>query len=63
MSGSCQRYTGTVCSQYIGTNSFIFVSQGLTQTYIEAKLKAAFKVITNSPQVWPFFFKPRLLLS
>ena len=49
-SGSCQRYMGTVCSEYIG-NAYIFVSQGLTQTYIEAKLKSAFKVITNSPQL------------
>lgn len=49
-SGSCQRYTGTVCSKFIGTN-YIFVSKGLTQMYIEAKLQAAFQVITNSPDM------------
>ena len=49
-SGSCQRYVGHACSEYIGSNQ-IFVSQGLTQAYIEAKLKAAFKVIKNSPQL------------
>ena len=29
--GSCQRYTGTICSEYIMPSDFIFVSHGLTQ--------------------------------
>ena len=48
--GSCQRYSGDVCSKYIGSNH-IFVSQGLTQSYVESKLKAAFAVIMNSPEL------------
>jgi hypothetical protein len=49
-SGRCQRYTGSVCSQHVGSN-YIFVSQGLTQDYIEQKLQASFQVITNSPDL------------
>ena len=52
-SGSCQRYTGSVCSEYIGgggsSGGYIFVSEGLTQHYIEGQLKLTFKVIKDSP--------------
>jgi hypothetical protein len=49
-SGTCQPYIGTVCSKYIG-NEYIFVSRGLSQTYIEQKLQAAFAVISASPDL------------
>ena len=48
--GMCQRYTGSVCRQHLGSN-FIFVSQGLTQDYIEKKLQASLQVISNSPEL------------
>ncbi len=49
--GSCQRYAGSICSAYIGASDPIFVSRGLTQTYIERKLQAALQVITASPDL------------
>ena len=49
--GTCQRYTGTICSEYIGPSEAIFVSRGLTQAYIEQKLQAALQVITASPDL------------
>ena len=49
--GTCQRYTGTICSEYIRPSDLIFVSRGLTQAYIEQKLQAALQVITASPDL------------
>ena len=49
--GTCQRYTGTICSEYIRPSELIFVSRGLTQAYIEQKLQAALQVITASPDL------------
>ena len=49
--GTCQRYTGTICSEYILPSDLIFVSRGLTQAYIEQKLQAALQVITASPDL------------
>ena len=48
--GRCQPYTGSVCREHLGTN-YIFVSQGLTQDYIEQKLQASLQVISNSPEL------------
>lgn len=48
--GRCEPYTGSVCSKYVG-NEQIFVSKGLSQSYIEQKLQASFQVITNSPDL------------
>ena len=48
--GMCQRYSGSVCREHLGSN-FIFVSQGLTQDYIEKKLQASLEVISNSPEL------------
>ena len=48
--GMCQRYTGSVCREHLGSE-FIFVSQGLTQDYIEKKLQASLQVISNSPEL------------
>lgn len=51
MDGSCQRYTGSICSQYVGGSDLIFISAGLTQDYIELKLQAALQVIMKSPDL------------
>lgn len=48
--GSCQPYIGSVCSKYVG-NEYVFVTEGLTQLYIEQKLQAAFTVISASPEL------------
>ena len=48
--GQCQLYTGNVCREHLGS-SYIFVSQGLTQDYIEQKLQASLQVISNSPEL------------
>jgi len=40
-SGFCQQYFGTVCAKYIG-NNFIYISEGLSQEYIEKKLQGVF---------------------
>jgi len=49
-SGYCQKYYGTVCAQYIGSN-YIYISEGLSQDYIEKKLQGVFSVITASPEM------------
>ncbi|CAB4068987.1 ROR1 [Lepeophtheirus salmonis] len=49
-SGTCQRYTGTVCSKYVGSQP-VFVSQGLRQDYIEKQLQRSLTVISNSPEL------------
>ena len=49
-SGFCQQYFGTVCAKYIG-NNFIYISEGLSQEYIEKKLQGVFSVITASPDL------------
>ncbi len=51
-SGTCQRYTGTICHGYVGAD-LIFVSDGLTQDYIEQKLQDSLRVISNSPDLSP----------
>ena len=38
--GVCEPYVGTACSKYIGQD-YVFVSQGLTQSYIEQKLQVS----------------------
>ncbi|XP_059082576.1 tyrosine-protein kinase transmembrane receptor Ror-like [Tigriopus californicus] len=48
--GNCQPYVGTVCAKYI-QQEYVFVSAGLSQTYVEQKLQAAFSVITMSPDL------------
>ena len=48
--GHCQYYEGNACSKYIGLN-YVYVSEGLTQQYIEHKLQSTFSVITNSPEL------------
>ena len=48
--GDCQPYLGSVCSRFIG-NSYIFVTRGLNQEYIERKLAQAFSVITESSEL------------
>lgn len=48
--GTCQPYVGKVCSKYVG-QEYVFITQGLTQEYIEQKLNAALQVITNSPDL------------
>ena len=50
--GQCQPYTGTICRQHL-SNNYIFVSQGLTQDYIEQKLQASLQVIKNSAELSP----------
>lgn len=45
--GRCETYSGSVCAKYVG-NEQIFVSKGLSQEYIEQKLRASFEVITRS---------------
>ena len=49
-SGSCQRYTGTICHGYVGSD-LIFVSDGLTQDHIEKMLQASLKVISSSSEL------------
>ena len=46
ISGSCQPYVGSVCAKYVG-REYVFVTEGLTQQYIEQKLTAALTVITG----------------
>ncbi len=48
--GQCQPYLGKVCGKYVG-NDYVFVSEGLSQEYIEQKLSAAFAVISASPDL------------
>ena len=48
--GQCQRYTGSVCQEHL-VNNFIFVSEGLTQDYIEQKLQASLQVIKKSSEL------------
>ena len=50
-SGSCQRYSGSICSGYISPGDLVFISDGLTQDYIERKLQASLQIITNSPDL------------
>ncbi len=40
LAGVCEPYVGTACSKYIGQD-YVFVSQGLTQSYIEQKLQVS----------------------
>ena len=49
-SGYCQQYYGSVCKDYIQGN-FIYISEGLSQEYIEKKLAGVFSVITASPDL------------
>ena len=49
-SGSCQPYEGQVCAKFVG-QEYVFVTEGLTQQYIEQKLTSAFTVITASPDL------------
>ncbi len=48
--GSCQPYVGSVCAKFVG-QEYIFVSEGLSQEYVEQKLSAAFSVISASPDL------------
>ena len=48
--GNCEPYLGSVCAKYVG-QSYVFVSEGLSQVYIEQKLQAAFTVISASPDL------------
>jgi hypothetical protein len=48
--GTCQPYVGSVCAKYVG-QEYVFVTEGLTQQYIEQKLTAALTVITASPEL------------
>ena len=48
--GHCQPYLGNACSKYVGSE-YVYVSEGLTQTYIEQKLQSAFSVISKSPNL------------
>ena len=49
-SGTCQPYVGSVCAKYVG-QEYVFITEGLTQDYIEKKLTAALTVITASPDL------------
>ena len=49
-SGVCEPYVGSVCAKYVG-QEYVFVSEGLSQQYIEQKLTAALTVITASPDL------------
>ena len=48
--GQCQPYMGTACSSYVG-NEYVYISESLTQNYIEQKLTSAFSVISKSPNL------------
>ena len=48
--GSCVPYEGTACLKYVG-REYVYVSQKLTQSYIEQKLQSAFAVISSSPDL------------
>lgn len=48
--GVCEPYVGTACAKHIGKD-FIYVTDGLSQAYIEQKLLSAFAVITQSPDL------------
>ncbi len=48
--GTCQPYTGSVCSKYVGLE-YVYITEGLTLDYIERKLNAALTVITASPEL------------
>ena len=50
--GHCEPYVGTACSKYVG-DEYVFVTEGITQDYIERKLSSAFSVISSSPDMTP----------
>ena len=50
--GTCQPYLGSVCAEYIN-KEYIFLSEGLSQEYVEQKLRSAFDVISKSPDLSP----------
>jgi len=50
--GSCRPYEGSVCAKYVG-QEYVFVAEGLSQHYVEQKLKAAFAAISTSPDLSP----------
>ena len=48
--GACEPYVGSACAKWVGQD-YVFVSEGLSQVYIEQKLSAAFSVISASPDL------------
>ena len=52
LTGFCEPYRGSVCSQFIG-NASIYVLNPYSQDQVEAKLSAAFTVVATSHDVSP----------
>lgn len=52
LTGFCEPYRGSVCSQFIG-NASIYVLSPYSQDQVEAKLSAAFTVVATSHDVSP----------
>ena len=52
--GSCQRYTGTICSEYIMPSDFIFVSHGLTQACYQLSIYRVNQNSNTRSNVLPF---------
>lgn len=52
LTGFCEPYRGSVCSQFIG-NSSIYVQSPYSQDQVESKLAAAFTVVATSHDVSP----------
>ena len=50
--GVCEPYVGVVCSKYVGSD-YVFVADGLSQSYVEQKLQSAFSVISSSQYLGP----------
>lgn len=48
--GECEFYKGSICSQYLA-GEMVFVSDHLSQDYVESKLMASLSVIKDSPDL------------
>ena len=48
--GTCQVYTGSICAAHVGSGR-VFISEGLTQTYVEQMLQKSLNVIAKSPDL------------